>query len=64
MPRWTREANGGSAISEASPPDPPRGNAMLIRNGTVMRGDFTLARTDLLLEGETISAVGEQKGEG
>ena len=37
---------------------------MLIRNGTVMRGDFTLARTDLLLEGETISAVGEQKGEG
>lgn len=35
---------------------------MLIKNGTVLRGDFTLAREDVLAEGESISAVGELSG--
>ena len=37
---------------------------MLIRNGTVMRGDFTLAREDVMVEGDVISAVGSIGGEG
>ena len=30
---------------------------MLIKNGTVLRGDFTLAREDVYIEGESISAA-------
>ena len=37
---------------------------MLIKNGRVLCGDFTLAQKDILLEGETIAAVGELEGEG
>lgn len=37
---------------------------MLIKNGRVMREDFTLAREDILLEGETVAALGEFEGEG
>lgn len=37
---------------------------MLIKNGTVLRGDFTFAREDVLVEGDSVSAVGEIDGGG
>ena len=36
---------------------------MLIKNGTVLRGDFTLAREDVFIEGESISAGVTPDGE-